>query len=203
LRLRSELLDDERLRSRFTADLEEMESMVGATLDFMRGVGTEEPVKPVDVMAMLESLQADMRETGGQVALEGAARGPYPARVRALKRCLINVLDNAIKYGRSAVITVMDDSKRLEIRIRDQGSGIPQSDLEKVFEPFYRVEGSRSRETGGTGLGLTIARSVAESHGGQLALRNHPEGGLEVILTLPRTGVPVESGNASPGAGPA
>ena len=79
-----------------------------------------------------------------------------------------------------------DNDARLEIRIQDEGPGLPQSELEKVFEPFYRVEGSRSRETGGTGLGLTIAKSIAETHGGRLSLRNREEGGLEVTLELPR-----------------
>ena len=191
LRLRSELLDDERIKARFVADLAEMESMVGATLDFMRGIGNEEPLQPVDIAALLESLQADIRETGGEVTIEGAARSPYPARSQSLKRCLANLLDNAIKYGKSAMVSVCDDDKQIEIRIRDKGPGIPQAELEKVFEPFYRLEGSRSRETGGTGLGLSIARSIAESHGGQLTLRNHPEGGLEVLLALPRTGASV------------
>ena len=186
LRLRSEMLDDAELRTRFTRDIEEMESMVGATLDFMRGVGNEEPLKPIDVMAMLESLQADMREMGGQVKIEGQVQEPYPPKPLPSKRCLTKLLDTAIKYGKSAVITVTDNDERLEIRIRDEGPGIPQPELEKVFEPYYRLEDSRNRETGGTGLGLTIARSIAESHGGQLTLRNRPEGGLEANLTLPR-----------------
>jgi signal transduction histidine kinase len=186
LRLRSELLEDEPLRAKFTADLAEMESMVGTTLDFMRGIGNDEAHQPVDIMALLESLQADMREVGGAVSIDGGAQSPYPARPQALKRCLANLLDNAIKYGKSARIVVSDYPQRLEIRILDTGPGIPQSELEKVFDPYYRLEQSRSRETGGTGLGLTIARSVAESHGGQLTLRNRVEGGLEAVLRLPR-----------------
>ena len=187
LRLRSELLDDPQLRAKFTGDLEEMESMVGATLNFLRGMENGEPVQPVDIMALLESLQADMAETGGQVTVEGHARVPFPGRPQALKRCLANLLENAVKYGKSAAVAIADNDSRLEIRIQDEGPGIPQSELEKVFEPFYRVEGSRSRETGGTGLGLTIARSVAEAHGGSLVLRNRAEGGLEAVLVLPRS----------------
>lgn len=186
LRLRSELLDDPRLREKFTGDLHEMESMVGATLDFLRGMENGEPVQPVDIMALLESLQADRAEMGGQVRIGGAALAPFPGKPQSLKRCLSNLLENAVKYGKSASVIVADDATRLEIRIQDEGPGLPQAELEKVFEPFYRVEGSRSRETGGTGLGLTIARSVAEAHGGSLVLRNHPEGGLEADLVLPR-----------------
>jgi len=163
-----------------------MESMVGATLDFLRGQESGETVKPVDVMALLESLQADMAEMGGAVAITGSAKAPYPGRPQALKRCLANLIENAVKYGKSARIIVADEHDRLEIRIQDEGPGLPSGELGKVFEPFYRVEGSRSRETGGTGLGLSIAKSVAEAHGGSLALRNRAEGGLEAALILPR-----------------
>jgi signal transduction histidine kinase len=186
LRLRSELLGDPQLKAKFTKDLDEMESMVGATLDFLRGLENREPVKPVDVMALLESLQADMRETGGAVEIEGTTAKPYPGGPQALKRCLGNLVENAVKYGQSARIRVDDNDARLEIRIQDKGPGLPPAELEKVFEPYYRVEGSRSRETGGTGLGLTIARGIAEAHGGQLSLRNREGGGLEATLALPR-----------------
>jgi signal transduction histidine kinase len=137
-------------------------------------------------MALLESLQADMADMGGTVRIEGGAKAPYPGRPQALKRCLANLLENAVKYGKSARVILDDDTDRLEIRVQDEGPGIPQAELKKVFEPFYRVENSRSRETGGTGLGLTIARSVAEAHGGRLSLRNREEGGLEATLLLPR-----------------
>jgi len=186
LRLRAELLEDPQARAKFTKDLDEMESMVGATLDFLRGQESGEAVQPVDIGALLESLQADLAEIGGTVRIEGAVRSPFPGRPQALKRCLANLLENAVKYGKSAGVTVDDDGARLEIRIRDEGPGIPPEELEKVFAPFYRVEGSRSRETGGTGLGLAIAKSVAEAHGGSLVLRNRAEGGLEAMLVLPR-----------------
>jgi signal transduction histidine kinase len=186
LRLRSELLEDPQLRAKFTKDLDEMESMVGATLDFLRGLENGEPVKPVDVMALLESLQSDARETGGTVEIEGATVKPYPGGPQALKRCLGNLIENAVKYGQSACIRIDDSDTRLEIRIQDRGPGLPPEELEKAFEPFYRVEGSRSRETGGTGLGLTIARGIAEAHGGSLVLGNRAEGGLEAVLALPR-----------------
>jgi len=186
LRLRSELLEAPQARAKLTKDLDEMESMVGATLDFLRGQESGEPVRPLDVMALLESLQADVRETGGAVEIEGVTARPFPGGPQALKRCLGNLIENAVKYGQSARVVIDDNDARLEIRIQDQGPGLPPAELERVFEPFYRVEGSRSRETGGTGLGLTIAKSVAEAHGGSLALRNRAEGGLEAALILPR-----------------
>lgn len=186
LRLRAELLDDLQLRSKFGKDLEEMEAMVGGTLDFMRGLESEERVQPIDFNALLESLQADRLEVGGVVEIEGVAKTPYSGTPQALKRCLGNLLDNAIKYGQHAQVAIDDNDERLEIRVLDAGPGIPDAVLERVFDPFYRVEGSRNRETGGTGLGLTIARSIAESLGGRLSLRNRAEGGLEANLSLPR-----------------
>jgi signal transduction histidine kinase len=188
LRLRTEMLDDAELRAKFANDLQEMEAMVGAALDFMRGLDHQEPVRPVDVMALLESLQADAREIGSDVRIEGAVRAPYHGHAQALKRCLSNLIDNAVKYGKSATISVEDSAGQLRICVRDEGPGIPEAELERVFDPFYRLEGSRSRSTGGTGLGLTIARNIAQAHGGELVLRNRPAGGLEAVLTLPRRG---------------
>lgn len=186
LRLRAELLDDAQLRSKFGNDLQEMEAMVASALDFLRGMDNGEPVQPVDVNALLESLQADFRETGGEVTIAGQAADPYPGRPQALKRCLANLLENAIKYGKSAHVFVDDRAERLQISILDEGPGLPPDQLSKVFEPFYRVEASRNRDTGGTGLGLAIAKNVAERHGGSIELRNRAEGGLAAVLILPR-----------------
>lgn len=186
LRLRAELLDDAQLRAKFGNDLQEMEAMVASALDFLRGMDNGEPVQSVDVTALLESLQADLRETGGAASIEGHTSGPYPGRPQALKRCLANLLENAIKYGKSARVVVDDNHERLQISILDEGPGLPLEQLEKVFEPFYRVEGSRNRDTGGTGLGLAIAKNVAVLHGGRIALRNRAGGGLEATLMLPR-----------------
>ena len=138
-------------------------------------------------MALLESLQADLSEMGGQVTIEGKPIKPYSGKPAALKRCLANLLENAIKYGKSASIMVDDNDVRLEIRILDEGPGISASEIGRVFEPFYRVDASRNRDTGGTGLGLAIARSIAVGHGGELTLANRREGGLEARLTLPRS----------------
>lgn len=187
LRLRAELLEDAQLRTKFGSDLQEMETMVLSALDFLRGMDNGEPQQPVDVNALLQSLQADLRETGGAVAISGSAAIPFPGRPQALKRCLANLLENAIKYGKSARVVVDDSAERLQISILDEGPGLPPEQLEKVFEPFYRVEGSRNRDTGGTGLGLAIAKNVVELHGGRITLRNHAEGGLEVVLILPRS----------------
>lgn len=188
LRLRAELLDAPELRAKFVKDLDEMESMVSATLEFMRGVENREAAQPLDVMALLESLQEDARELGGKVAIEGRALKAFHGHPQALKRCLRNLVDNAVQYGKSATIRVEDAPDRLRICVRDEGPGIPEGELERVFEPFRRLEGSRSRATGGTGLGLGVARNIARAHGGDLDLRNIPQGGLEAALTLPRSG---------------
>ena len=180
------MLDDPELRAKFVKDLEEMESMVHATLEFMRGGESAEKAQPVDVTALLGSLQADAEELGGQIEVKGGTANPYVGRPQALKRSLGNLIDNALKYGRRATILVEDDKERLVIRVQDQGPGIPEAELEHVFEPFYRIESSRSRDTGGTGLGLSIARNIAQLHGGVLTLRNMKQGGLEAALALPR-----------------
>ncbi|MDX1656820.1 MAG: ATP-binding protein, partial [Candidatus Competibacteraceae bacterium] len=186
LRLRAELLEDEDLRSRFQADLDEMEAMVQATLDFMRGTEQAEQVVQVDMDALLESLQEDQAELGGEVAVQGRAAGPYPGRPLALKRCLGNLLDNAVRYGQRAEVVLEEGQGGLRIIVADQGPGVPEGELERVFEPFYRLEESRARHTGGTGLGLGIARNIARAHGGELTLGNRPGGGLEAVLELPR-----------------
>ena len=186
LRLRTELLDDAPLKEKFLLDLDDMQRMAQASLDFLRGGEDSEPIAPMDLNALLESLQEDAEDVGHAVSISGAASQPLRCRPLALKRCLTNLVDNALKYGQSAEIAVADTATRLRLIVRDHGPGIPAAELERVFEPFYRLEGSRSRDTGGTGLGLSIARNIARAHGGELSLRNHPQGGLEAVLELPR-----------------
>ena len=161
--------------------------MVAATLDFMRGLDSAEALQPVDVMALLESLQADATELGHEVEIAGSVARPLAAYPQALKRCIGNLLDNAVKYGQRARIVIEDSATELRLSVCDNGPGIPETEMEKVFEPYYRVESSRNRATGGTGLGLAIARNSARVHGGDLLLRNRPEGGLEATLVLPRS----------------
>lgn len=187
MRLRTELLDDDITRVRLQKDLDEMENMVMLTLDFMRGVGQQEAFQPVDMMALLESIQADAQEMNEDVNIHGTVLSPYVGKPSALKRCITNLIDNALKYGQSATLFVEDNDDVCTIRILDQGPGIPQDQLKTVFTPYYRLESSRNRDSGGTGLGLSIARDIAEAHGGNLVLCNTDEIGLEVVLTLPRT----------------
>lgn len=186
LRLRAEMLESPALKAKFTADLEQMQAMVDSTLDFMRGMQDHEQSKPVDIAALLESIQADALETDQRVIIEGAASAPYIGKPLALRRALSNLIENAVRYGGDAKVIVAEGEQRLEITVRDSGPGIPETDLERVFQPFYRVETSRNRVSGGTGLGLSIARNIARLHGGEIVLTNLAKGGLEAVLTLPR-----------------
>ncbi|MDZ7592125.1 MAG: ATP-binding protein [Rubrivivax sp.] len=186
MRLRTELLDDDEARTRFESDLQEMETMVAQTLDFMRGLGGHEARVPVDVNALLRALQADQQAMGRRVAVVGQALQPYMGVPTLLRRALGNLVDNAVLYGGSATLRVEDTPERLTLKVLDEGPGLPPAELERVFEPFYRVEASRNRATGGTGLGLGIVRSIARLHGGDVVLHNRPLGGLAAVLSLPR-----------------
>lgn len=184
LRLRVESIEDEQLRARCTADLDEMNEMIRGALAMFRGLNDDEPATSIDVNELLASLRDQHRELGGEVSVSGRANQPYLGKPLALKRCLGNLIQNAIQYGHEANV-IVDDGATLVVRIRDCGPGIPAELLDQVFEPFFRLESSRSRDTGGTGLGLSIARDIAQAHGGRLTLRN-VAGGLEAELRLPR-----------------
>ena len=186
MRLRAELIGDSPLRNSLLRDMSELEKMVRAALEFIRGLDSTEPAQPTDINALIESVCEDYREAGHEVVTQGVAVAPYPAQTQALKHCLTNIVDNACKYGGGAQIQVEDSEQEMVIKVRDFGLGVPDAELEKVFEPFYRIESSRSRDTGGTGLGLAIARNVAQLHRGRVSIRNHPKGGLEATLALPR-----------------
>jgi signal transduction histidine kinase len=185
LRLRAELLTDEDLKAKLVRDLQEMENMTNTTLSFLRGFEDREPLQSVDLMALLESLETDSRDMGYDVSLHGRIGRPVMLRPRALRRLLDNLVTNAVRYGKKAMISVEDLGQTAVIRVRDAGPGIPPAELERVFEPYYRLDPARSQEHGGTGLGLSIARNIADLHGGKLVLQNHPAGGLEAVLTLP------------------
>ena len=186
LTLRAEMLEDPELRAKFVKDLEEMDTMVTTSLNLMRGMGNGEPVQPVDITALLESIQDDQMEIGKEVEIRGGASEHFYGKPQALKRAIGNLVENAIKYGKRAIISIEEDPGFLRIRVGDEGPGIPEDKLALVTEPFYRLETSRCRDTGGTGLGLAISKAIAEIHGGTLNLATPPGGGLQATLSLPR-----------------
>ncbi len=187
LRLRTEMLEPEALRARFRADLQEMESMVAATLDVLRGTEAPGPRQSVDMNALVSGLVQDLHESTGQtIAVHGAAQAPLAGYAQSLRRGLQNLLENALRYTGSAQVWIEDTPQALRITVRDDGPGIAAAHLPHVLEPFYRVEGSRNAASGGFGLGLSIADTVARAHGGRLELVNRAEGGLDARVELPR-----------------
>jgi signal transduction histidine kinase len=185
MRLRLEKVSDFELQERLIGDLSAMQQMVREGLDLARSMDATEAMTMLDLDSLLDSVCADAVDAHQSVELSGRANMALRGRPLDLRRCLVNLIDNAVKYGHQAAVVVDRINGAARIRIRDNGPGIADGELARVFEPFYRVETSRSRESGGTGLGLTIARNIAEQHGGSIALANHPEGGLEAILMLP------------------
>jgi signal transduction histidine kinase len=163
-----------------------MDAMVATTLAFARDEATEEARRPTDLAALVQSIVDDMADTGLPVRMEPAEPVVQDCRPAALKRAIRNLIDNAVKYGKKATVAIKLTPKSIGITIDDEGPGIAEQELSRVFEPFYRVEESRSPETGGVGLGLAIALSTVQAHGGEIILSNRPAGGLRSSVVLPR-----------------
>jgi len=185
LRLQVEALENPPMQARIGRELDEMESMVREALALFRGLDDGEAPTAIDIEELLAQIREEFTDMGAAVTVGGHALRPFTGKAQALKRCLTNLIANAVKFGTRAEILI-EDGADLVIRVRDRGPGIPEEELERVFEPFYRLESSRNRDSGGTGLGLSIARDVAQAHGGSLQLANAPGGGLEATLRLPR-----------------
>jgi len=184
LRLRAEMLPDNTLRVDIERDVNEMQSLIDDTLDFLRGRSVDEPLQMVDLVALIESV-ADDFSYDEQVTVDVPDQMRFRGRPIALQRALRNLVDNAIKYGNCAHVSLRQQGQDIMISVDDQGQGIAVDKIEAVFDPFFRLEESRSRETGGSGLGLAIVRLVAQSHGGSVQLFNRPEGGLRAMMVLP------------------
>jgi signal transduction histidine kinase len=179
LRLRLERVEDQELRERLVADLRAMRELIDEGLELARTAETPETVVMLDLDSVLESLVEDAAEAGLNAEFQGGCGAVLPLRALATRRVFANLIDNALVHGGSASVRVERDGSSICVFVRDHGPGIPEDLLERAFEPFFRAESSRSRETGGTGLGLTIARMLAAKIGATLKLRNHPDGGLE------------------------
>ncbi len=190
VRLRAENVTDPELRSKMLAALSEMEAMLSSALAFAREGSESEENCITDVGSLVQAICEDMFDTGHRVTCAVDEEIVSLCRPLALKRALTNLIDNAVKYGKSAYVRVKSDDEAVEITIEDEGPGIPETEMERIFLPFYRLEASRSRDTGGVGLGMAIAQVVVDSHSGSVCLSNRAEGGLRVRVRLPHSGRP-------------
>jgi protein-histidine pros-kinase len=191
MRLRVESVEQEKIREKLLEDIHSLQSIVEMGIAFIQSERHAEILVRTDMQAFLEAIVEDRRSMGEDVSLLGKelklSALIFPV---ALRRCLENLLDNAVRYGRKAAVSalVCDEGTKmpvLRVDIDDHGPGMKESMLETVFEPFFRIDASRNRHTGGHGLGLSIARSMARLHNAALYLRNRPEGGLRARLELP------------------
>jgi protein-histidine pros-kinase len=190
LALRVESLQSAQDRQRLGRDIVEMDQMIRATLDYLSGSAEAEPWVDLDLGSLVECLVQDSQDCGDPVCLSGGNVSltdilPIKAQLSAIRRCITNVLDNAVRYGGGAQISVQRQGNTLCVCITDRGPGIPPEALEKVLRPFYRLEASRNRHTGGVGLGLASAHDIVKRHGGTIHLDNRAGGGLQVELRFP------------------
>jgi signal transduction histidine kinase len=187
LKLRAELIEDGEQQKKMLADLDEMEGMIAATLAFARDEFAHEQRAVLDLAALLQTLCDEAADAGVDASYKGPARFAFSGRPTALKRAFANLIDNAVKYGGGAGAALTAAPGSVTVTVDDDGPGIPETEVERVFDPFYRIESSRSRETGGVGLGLSVVRSVVRGHGGDIILANRPDGGLRATVVLPTT----------------
>lgn len=185
LRLRAEFIKDPEMRDKIIATLEELQGMVDATLVFAREDSQSGASRVTDLGSLVASVCDDLAEMGQSITFEEVPRVTLSCRPEALKRAVRNVVENATRYGTRARVHIAQDREHLDIVVDDDGPGIPEAEHERVFAPFVRLESSRCRDTGGVGLGLSIARTIVHAHGGEVLLFNRPEGGLRVCIRLP------------------
>ncbi|WP_051334268.1 HAMP domain-containing sensor histidine kinase [Bradyrhizobium sp. Ai1a-2] len=184
LRLRAEFVPDQEVREKMLSTISEIQTMTEATLAFAREDATAEATRTVDLSALVESLCDDLAELGYDVSFSEGAKISYSCRPDALRRACRNLVENAVRYGERARVAVERRADGIEIIVSDDGPGIPDSAKEQVFTPFFRMENSRNRETGGVGLGLSIARTIVRHHGGDITLINEQKG-LRAAISLP------------------
>lgn len=185
IRITSEFVKDEDVKGRLIRNLDELQSLTEAVLAAVQSNGHKEMTR-VDLAALIESLCEDLIELGQPVEVKVEGPAPCLCRSANIRRAIRNLIENAVRYGKTAKVSLETSPQEYKVIIRDQGPGIPEDRLKDVFEAFVRLEESRSTSTGGSGLGLTLARTTAREHGGDVELRNIPDGGLEAILRLPR-----------------
>lgn len=184
LRLRGEFIEDAEQQRRLFRDVDEMQHMINSALRFFRDETEAESPTRLDLTELIHTVLEDY-ETTGAVAFQGPDHQIGYGRPRALRRALTNILDNAVKYGQRAHVALHADDRELRVTVDDDGPGIPSDQHTAVFRPFFRLEHSRNRRTGGVGLGLGTARSIVRAHGGELTLHNRIPRGLRVVIRLP------------------
>ncbi len=184
LRLRAEYIEDADVRQKTLATLTDMQDILSVSLSFARDEAADERGQLTDLPSLLQSLCDDHTDLGAVTEYVGPGRLIEECRPTAMRRAIGNLLENAIKYGGKALVTLGKDRGVVTILVEDEGPGIPEEQLEQVFTPFYRLEQSRNRETGGIGLGLALARTLVHAQGGELCLQNRPEGGLRAVVTF-------------------
>lgn len=185
MRLRGEFIADEAEQERLFRDVDEMQTMVDGALAFFRDDAVEEAVTTFDLPGVLRTIANDYADQGIDIAYAGPSRAVYRGRPFAFKRAFTNLIDNAIKYATPPQIELCREEHAFVIRVRDRGPGIPADALDRVFTPYFRLDKSRNRATGGVGLGLTVAQTIVRGHGGEIILKNRPGGGLEARVMLP------------------
>lgn len=188
MRINLEFIADEELRDGLMRNLDELQALTEQVLAAARGASGEQR-RNVDLSALVESLCTDMDEIGEPVSWANHAPAPISCRPNEIKRAVRNLVENAVAYGSKAEVRIADRDDGYDILVDDEGPGIPESDRQRVFEPFVRLESSRNEATGGTGLGLTLVKAIAEGHGGAILLENRPGGGLRARMHLPRASV--------------
>jgi signal transduction histidine kinase len=187
IRLRGELIDDQGQQARLFRDVDEMQAMVDGALAFFRDDAAEEAPTDFDLPGVLRTIANDCADQGTDIGYTGPTRAVYRGRPFALKRAFTNLIENAIKYGTPPELELSCEEQAFVIAIRDRGPGIHPDALDRVFIPYFRLDKSRNRATGGVGLGLTVAQAIIRGHGGEIILENRPGGGLEARITLPVT----------------
>jgi signal transduction histidine kinase len=185
MRINLEFVEDRELRERLTANLNELQALTESVLSAARGAGGESK-RNIDLSALVESLCADLDDLGEPVTWRGHGPAPLACRPDEIRRAVRNLVENAVAYGGRAEVGITDSPSAYEILVEDEGPGISDEDCNRVFEPFVRLESSRNADTGGTGLGLTLVKAIAQGHGGGVILENRAEGGLRARLRLPR-----------------
>lgn len=185
LQLRAEYIEDQEQRQRMLDELHFMEMLTDQLLSFASFNPRSEPVERLDFAVLLVSLCDDRTDAGAVIEYAGPVHHVLSCRPTAMLRAMMNLIDNALKYSDYAHVSLMPEADGSRVFIRDSGPGIPEDELEKVFQPFYRVDASRSRDTGGLGMGLSVARAIVLEHGGTIRLRNRRPHGLEVEIFLP------------------